>query len=56
MKKVSAHQEIDPLLRAIDEAWPRIDRILGIALHDIYHAGQIRLLRRLQQGRAKKPK
>ena len=26
-------------------------QILGIAFHDIYHAGQIRLLRRLQQRR-----
>src|SRR6266404_1044349 len=27
---------------------PLIDYILGISFHDIYHAGQIRLLRRLQ--------
>ncbi len=31
---------------------PLIDPILGIAFHDIYHAGQIRLLRRLQKSRA----
>jgi hypothetical protein len=32
-------------------AWRKIARqIYGIAFHDIYHAGQIRLLRRLSQG------
>jgi len=28
--------------------WSAFDSILGVAFHDIYHAGQIRLLRRLQ--------
>ena len=31
---------------------PLVDHILGIAFHDIYHAGQIQLLQRLQQSRA----
>ncbi len=30
----------------------RRDQILGIAFHDIYHAGQIRLIRKLAAGRA----
>jgi hypothetical protein len=34
--------------------WILADHILGIAFHDIYHAGQIRLLRRMEQGRAKR--
>ncbi|HEX6939179.1 MAG TPA: DinB family protein [Longimicrobiales bacterium] len=29
---------------------PAIEQIRGIALHDVYHAGQIRLLRRLAEG------
>jgi len=33
---------------------PRVLRILwGVALHDVYHAGQIRLLRRLTEKREK---
>ena len=32
---------------------PLIDHALGIAFHDIYHAGQIQLLKRMQKGRAK---
>jgi hypothetical protein len=29
--------------------WPALDTILGVALHDVYHAGQIQLLKRLQR-------
>jgi uncharacterized damage-inducible protein DinB len=29
--------------------WLPLDRILGIALHDVYHAGQIQMLKRLQK-------
>lgn len=31
---------------------PRVRLAAGIAMHDVYHAGQIRLLRRLAQARA----
>jgi hypothetical protein len=34
--------------------WTVLDQILGVAFHDIYHAGQIRLLRRMLEGRGKK--
>jgi len=30
--------------------WPAFDMILGAAFHDVYHAGQIQLLKRLQRG------
>jgi DinB superfamily len=30
--------------------WSALDSILGVALHDTYHAGQIQLLKRLQKG------
>jgi hypothetical protein len=46
---------IDKVLRT-----PRGMRLLrqlyGIAFHDVYHAGQIRLLRRLMRGRVTEPK
>jgi hypothetical protein len=29
--------------------WSAFDSILGVAFHDIYHAGQIQLLKRLQK-------
>ena len=32
------------------EKLPRIDMVYGIASHDLYHAGQIQLLKRLQRG------
>jgi hypothetical protein len=32
--------------------WSAFDSILGVAFHDIYHAGQIQLLKRLQKTRA----
>jgi len=41
------------LHRSSPRGRPIIARILGIALHDVYHAGQIQLLKRLQQSRAK---
>jgi hypothetical protein len=31
--------------------WSAFDSILGIAYHDIYHAGQIQLLKRLQESK-----
>lgn len=34
--------------------WSAHDSILGVAFHDIYHAGQIQLLRRLQKAAAGK--
>ena len=38
--------------RESSKKWLVIEQIRGAAFHDIYHAGQIRLLRRMQQGRA----
>jgi uncharacterized damage-inducible protein DinB len=35
------------------QQYTRGENLLGIAMHDVYHAGQVRLLRRLQTGRAK---
>jgi DinB superfamily len=32
--------------------WSALDSILGMALHDVYHAGQIQMLKRLHQSRA----
>jgi len=29
--------------------WPALDTILGVVLHDVYHAGQIQLIKRLQK-------
>jgi hypothetical protein len=31
-------------------SWRLIDHLAGIAAHDLYHAGQIQLLKRLQRG------
>ena len=31
------------------EAKKKLGVLYGVALHDVYHAGQIRLLRRLQE-------
>lgn len=39
--------------RESSKKWLVADQIIGVAFHDIYHAGQIRLLRRLQQGHPK---
>ncbi len=33
--------------------WSALDTILGVALHDVYHAGQIQLLKRLQKARTR---
>lgn len=51
------HEELLAALRALDPArladrrgrWRLVDLLLGIAAHDVYHAGQIRLLLRLRQ-------
>jgi DinB superfamily len=32
--------------------WSAFDSILGIAFHDVYHAGQVQMLRRLRESRA----
>jgi hypothetical protein len=37
------------LNRPVHGPWPAFDAILGVAFHDIYHAGQIQLLKRLQK-------
>jgi len=53
----AAVAQVDPAKlhqRLSTPKWTLADQILGIAFHDIYHAGQIRLLRRMQQGRAKR--
>ena len=39
--------------RGSTKKWLVSDHIIGVAFHDIYHAGQIRLLRRMQQTRSK---
>ena len=49
---VEAVQSLDP--STLDEPAPRRTRreqILGAAFHDVYHAGQIRLLKKLAPGR-----
>jgi hypothetical protein len=51
----AAVEAVDPARlhrRESSKKWFVIDHIRGAAFHDIYHAGQIRLLRRMQQGRA----
>lgn len=51
------HQEHSALLKTVktsvrEPISPELGTLLwGIAFHDIYHAGQIRLLRRLMEGR-----
>ena len=35
--------------RSAKSIWSNIDHIYGIAAHDLYHAGQIQLLKRLQR-------
>jgi len=37
-------------LRRKKGSWRPFDQIVGIAAHDLYHAGQIQLLKRLQRG------
>ncbi len=41
------------LKQRITPGWKCFDAIIGIAFHDIYHAGQIQLLKRLQKPRAR---
>lgn len=36
--------------RAAESAWREDRALLGVALHDTYHAGQIRLIVRLWEG------
>jgi len=36
--------------RAWRSKWTNLATILGIASHDLYHAGQIQLIKRLRQG------
>jgi hypothetical protein len=52
-----AHSTLEGVISGLDEAsllevppgqkLTRLAQVIGIALHDVYHAGQIRLLRRL---------
>jgi hypothetical protein len=54
------HRQLRATVAALDPAGlhlpaegrkrPRIEHVRGAAMHDVYHAGQIRLLRRLQGG------
>jgi hypothetical protein len=51
LRAAVASLEPQELLRPLEGLKvPRIRAIAGIALHDVYHAGQIRLLRRLALG------
>ena len=38
--------------RSAKSIWSNVDHIYGIAAHDLYHAGQIQLLKRLQRRKA----
>jgi hypothetical protein len=56
-KDLALLQKQHELLRAVVEGLPpsrlnRIEMIYGVASHDLYHAGQIQLLKRLQRGGA----
>ena len=43
----------EQLSRAVmGSKWSAFDSILGVAFHDIYHAGQIQMLKRLHKNRA----
>jgi len=44
-----AHFPPSRLHRPVHGPWAAFDAILGVAFHDIYHAGQIQLLKRLQK-------
>jgi hypothetical protein len=33
----------------LNSKWTALDSIIGVALHDVYHAGQIQILKRLQK-------
>ncbi len=47
------HQKLREAVAELTEAGRRrwLSQIYGVAFHDVYHAGQIRLLRRLQGAR-----
>ncbi len=58
------HQDLRQAVAALDPGRPRpaqkrgkgrppLDHIVGVAFHDVYHAGQIQLLKRLQQKRSR---
>jgi len=49
LRQVVAQFPAARLNRAVHGPWPAFDAILGVAFHDIYHAGQIQLLKRLQK-------
>jgi DinB superfamily len=46
------HRELEKTIRAVlktSQARERLPMLYGVAFHDVYHAGQIRLLRRLSE-------
>lgn len=46
---VSEHRRLRETVEAMREFTPRVLRMIrGVAAHDVYHAGQIQLLKRLQ--------
>lgn len=50
LRAVVAHFPAARLARPVlGSKWSAFDSILGVAFHDIYHAGQIQLLKRLQK-------
>jgi hypothetical protein len=52
----SEHRQLRELISSLDlNKAKRLDMLLGSASHDLYHAGQIQLLKRLQRGGAFKP-
>jgi hypothetical protein len=49
LRQTAAQFPAARLNRAVHGPWPAFDAILGVAFHDIYHAGQIQLLKRLRK-------
>jgi hypothetical protein len=49
--RVFPHRKLHRRLKG--STWSCFDTIQGVALHDVYHAGQIQLLKRLQRARTK---
>jgi len=46
------HRELEKTIRQVlntPQATKRLGMIYGVAFHDVYHAGQVRLLRRLME-------
>ena len=46
------HRELEKAIRQVlktPQSNKRLSMIYGVAFHDIYHAGQVRLLRRLME-------